>query len=158
MEIEVRRAGPQDISGIATLVASYAKRGELLPRSRGDIGSGLDAWVVAVRGDAVQACGSLVHYTPMLSEIRSLAVAEGAKRNGLGMAIGQALIDEARGRGVTTLFALTRATDFFQKLGFELSLAPRFPEKVWRDCRLCLIRDRCDEVIVIMNLNRLVIR
>lgn len=157
MKIEVRRAGPKDVSGIDALVASYAKRGELLPRSKRDIASSLDNWVVAVRGDTVQACGSLVHYTPTLSEIRSLAVAEGSRRNGLGMALGQALIEEARERGVTTLFALTRSKNFFQKLGFELSLAPRFPEKVWRDCRLCPIQDRCDEVAVVMNLNRPVI-
>ncbi len=153
METEVRRAGPHDVPEIATLVARYAKRGELLPRTRGEIASSLDDWVVAVRGDAVQACGSLVHYTPTLSEVRSLAVSAGAKQNGLGMAIGRALIDEARDRGITTLFALTRATGFFQKLGFELSLAPRFPEKVWRDCRMCPILDRCDEVAVVMYLN-----
>ncbi len=153
METEVRRAGPQDVPGISALVASYAKRGDLLPRSSEEIASSLDDWVVAVQGDAVRACGSLVHYTPTLSEIRSLAVAEGAKRNGLGMAIGRALIEEARGRGVPKLFALTRATGFFQKLGFELSLEERFPEKVWRDCRLCPIQDRCDEVAVVINLS-----
>ncbi|GMR09966.1 MAG: N-acetyltransferase [Anaerolineae bacterium] len=153
METEVRGAGPHDVTEIAALVASYAKLGELLPRTRGEIASSLDDWVVAVRDDAVQACGSLVHYTSTLTEVRSLAVADGAKRNGLGMAIGRALIDEARGRGIATLFALTRATGFFQKLGFELSPAARFPEKVWRDCRMCPIQDRCDEVAVVMYLN-----
>lgn len=157
MKIKVRRASPQDVSAIAALVASYAKSGDLLPRSRQEIASSLVSWVVAVRGEAVQACGSLVHYTPMLSEIRSLAVAEDAKRNGLGMVVGQALIEEARGRGVHTLFALTRTTGFFQKLGFEISLEQRVPEKVWRDCRLCPIQDRCDEVAVVMNLNQPVI-
>ncbi len=158
MEIEVRRAGPQDVPGIAALVASYAERGELLPRSRGEIASSLDDWVVAVQDDAVWACGSLVQYTPTLSEVRSLAVSQEARRNGLGLAIGQALIDEARRRDVHTLFALTRATGFFQKLSFELSLAPRFPEKVWRDCRMCPIQDHCDEVAVVMNLNHAAIR
>ena len=153
MEIEVRKAGPQDVYGIVTLVASYAERGKLLPRSAGDITSSLDDWVVAARGEAIQACGSLVHYTSTLSEVRSLAVSTGARQNGLGLAIGQALIDQARDRGVQTLFALTRATGFFVKLGFELSLAPRFPEKVWRDCRMCPIQDRCDELAVVMYMN-----
>jgi len=148
----VRRAGQHDIPEIATLVAGYAERGELLPRTRDEIASSLDHWVVAVNDNAVQACGSLVHYTSTLTEIRSLAVSAGSKHNGLGMAIGRALIDEARGRGVHTLFALTRATGFFQKLGFELSPAPRFPEKVWRDCRLCPIQDHCDEVAVVLDL------
>lgn len=152
MESKIRRAAPEHLPGIAALVTSYSERGELLPRSQEDIASGLDDWVVAVRGDVVRACGSLVRYSPALNEIRSLAVSENAKRNGLGLAIGQALIDEARRRDVHTLFALTRATDFFQKLGFELSPTERFPEKVWRDCRLCPIQDRCDEVAVVLRL------
>jgi amino-acid N-acetyltransferase len=158
MEIEVRRARPQDVPGIAALVEKYAKRGELLPRSSEEIASSLDNWLVVAQGNTIRACGSLVHYTPTLSEVRSLAVSEGAKRNGLGMAIGQALTEEARSRGVHKVFALTRATDFFQKLGFELSPSEQFPEKVWRDCRMCPIRDRCDEVAVVMNLNNRVIR
>lgn len=153
MEPEIRRAVPRDVPGIADLVASYAKDGELLPRTRSEIASSLDDWVVAIQGNAVQACGSLVQYTSTLTEVRSLAVSTESQHKGLGMAIGQALIEEARDRGVYTLFALTRATGFFQKLGFELSLAPRFPEKVWRDCRLCPIQDHCDEVAVVMNLN-----
>ncbi|MFQ5942638.1 MAG: GNAT family N-acetyltransferase [Anaerolineales bacterium] len=153
MKIEVRRARPQDVPGIADLVEKYARRGELLPRSSEEIASGLDNWVVAVEGNAIRACGSLVHYTPTLSEVRSLAVSEGAKRNGLGMAIGLALTDDARSRGVRTIFALTRAIGFFRKLGFELSPTERFPEKVWRDCRMCPIQDRCDEVAVVMNLS-----
>lgn len=153
MEVEVRKAGPQDVPGIAALVETYAMRGELLPRTREEIALHLEDWVVAVRDEAVQACGSLVHYTSTLSEVRSLAVAESAKRNGLGMAIGQALVDQARTRGVRTLFALTRVTRFFEKLGFQLGPEVRFPEKVWRDCRLCPIQDRCDEIAVVMHLN-----
>ena len=154
MEIEVRRADLRDVPGIAALVAGYAERGDLLPRSAEEIASSLADWIVAVQDDAVRACGSLIRYTPVLSEVRSLAVSEGAKRNGLGLVIGRALIDEARIRDVHTLFALTRATGFFQKLGFELSLTEQFPEKVWRDCRMCPVQDRCDEVAVVMNLNR----
>jgi len=152
MDYELRKATAKDVPGIVGLVAGYSERGELLPRGFEEIASGLDDWVVAVWGDTVKACGSLVRYTPELSEVRSLAVSEKAKRNGLGLAITQALIDEALSRGVHTLFALTRAASFFQKLGFEVSLTERFPEKVWRDCRLCPIQDRCDEVAVVMNL------
>ncbi len=152
MEFEVRKAASEDVPEIVDLVAGYSERGQLLPRPLEEIASTLDDWVVAVWGDTVKACGSLVRYTPELSEVRSLAVSENAKRNGLGFAITQALIDEARNRGVHTLFALTRTARFFQKLGFEVSLTERFPEKVWRDCRLCPIQDRCDEVAVVMNL------
>ena len=82
MEFEVRKAASEDVPGIVDLVAGYSERGQLLPRPLEEIASTLDDWVVAVWGDTVKACGSLVRYTPELSEVRSLAVSEKAKRNG----------------------------------------------------------------------------
>lgn len=139
--------------GIAALVHSYAQTGALLPRTGPEIAAGLDDWVVAIADGAVLGCGSLVAYSPALTEVRSMAVAPRAKRKGIGMAIGKVLVEEARGRGVRTLLALTRATGFFEKLGFKLTVNQQFPEKVWRDCRLCPIQDRCDEVAMVLSLD-----
>ncbi|HMP42359.1 MAG TPA: hypothetical protein PKA05_18420, partial [Roseiflexaceae bacterium] len=58
----------------------------------------------------------------------------------------------ARTRGFPTIFALTRAVGFFTKLGFVVTGNERFPEKVWRDCVLCPLRDRCDETAVVLEL------
>jgi N-acetylglutamate synthase-like GNAT family acetyltransferase len=53
---------------------------------------------------------------------------------------------------LATLFALTRAVSFFERLGFARCDRESFPEKIWRDCRLCRVRDRCDEQAVAIRL------
>jgi N-acetylglutamate synthase-like GNAT family acetyltransferase len=50
------------------------------------------------------------------------------------------------------LFALTRVVDFFQRFGFVETDRAMFPEKVWRDCRLCPLINRCDETAVVLSL------
>ncbi|MER3461221.1 MAG: GNAT family N-acetyltransferase, partial [candidate division GAL15 bacterium] len=68
-------------------------------------------------------------------------------------ALVQALVARARSAGARTVFALTRAVAFFERQGFRVTDRERFPEKVWRDCVRCPLRDRCDEVAVAMRLD-----
>jgi amino-acid N-acetyltransferase len=79
-------------------------------------------------------------------------VHEDAQGEGWGRTIVKVLISQARLRRVPTLFALTRAVPFFQKLGFAVSAMERFPEKVFRDCLICPVRNHCDETAVVMRL------
>ena len=58
------------------------------------------------------------------------------------------LIARARRRGTPILFALTRAEAFFKQAGFATTDRDRFPEKIWRDCDQCPVKDNCDEVAV----------
>lgn len=151
--IEVRRASLEVVPGIADLVEVHFRRAEVLPRSLEAIQISVDDWFVAVDDAMVLACGSLVAYSPTLSEIRSLVVADPYKGNGLGKAVVNALIEEAQQRGIATVFALTRAIAFFEKAGFRRTDRFHFPEKVWRDCVTCSIQDRCDEFAFILSLN-----
>ena len=150
--VVLRKAGLDDVDGIARLVASFAGRGQLLPRSAQAIRETLDDWVIAADGDCVLACGSLLFYSSALAEVRSLAVAREAQGMGLGSSLVAALIDEARRRGVATLFALTRAVPFFERSGFSVADRAQFPEKIWRDCVMCPVRHNCDEVTVVLKL------
>lgn len=153
MSVRIRRARPEDIEGIADLVEIHASRAQILPRTREAIHASIDDWVVAAEGAFVLACGSLMPYSPSLSEVRSLVVSDSEKRRGLGTALLQVLIEEARRRGVRTLFALTRAVPFFEKAGFRRSDRLPFSEKVWRDCVACPIQETCDEFAVVLSLN-----
>lgn len=148
----VRAATVEDVDGIAALVAAQARRGNLLPRSRAAISASLDDWLVAVEEGTVVGCVSLLAYPSGLVEVRSLAVAGRCQGNGVGSELMEALIAAARRRGVSTLFALTRAVPFFLRFGFSVTARENFPEKVWRDCRLCPLRHRCDETAVVLDL------
>jgi amino-acid N-acetyltransferase len=89
---------------------------------------------------------------PALVEVRSLAVLPVFRSYGLGRKIVLALVERARQRGIPTVFALTRAVAFFERLGFSVTNKERFPEKVWRDCAICPLQHACDETAVVLEI------
>ncbi len=152
--MHIRPAVPADVPDILSLVNDHVRQGDLLPRTAVSIRETLDDWLVGEDEDGdIVACVSLLFYTDALAEVRSLAVADKAKGQGWGRTIVNALIAQAKLRGVPTLFALTRAVGFFQRAGFAVSTMERFPEKVWRDCHACPLLDACDETAVVLHLN-----
>ena len=148
----IRAARRSDIPGLAALVEASARAGHLLPRSAAEIAATLPQWIVAAEGDRIVGCASLLPYGPDLSEVRSLAVAEPARGRGLGLALLGRLRQRARRRGVKTLFALTRSVTLFERAGYAVAPREMFPEKVWRDCRICPLIDHCDEIAVVLPL------
>ena len=153
--MNIRSAQAADIPGIFKLVAEHAARGDVLPRSESQISGTLTEWIVGSEDCEIVACGSLLDYTPELAEVRSLVVADRIKGQGWGAALLQLLIARAQRRGTPILFALTRAEPFFRRAGFSPSDRNRFPEKIWRDCDQCPVKDNCDEVAVELRLDEL---
>ena len=96
--------------------------------------------------------GSLLVMSPTLAEVRSLAVLPQYRALGAGAAIVGGIVEQARRRGFPTVFALTRAVGFFERLGFSVTVKERFPEKVWRDCVICPLQHACDETAVVLDL------
>jgi len=152
--IVIRPATFADVPGIAALVMTNAIQGKVLPRSAANIEATLDDWLVAVAGDEVLGCASLLGYTSGLVEVRSLVVAGRYQGVRIGTRLVEALLVEARRRHVPTLFALTRRVGFFERFGFQVTEREMFPEKVWHDCRLCPLIDNCDETAMVFDLMR----
>jgi amino-acid N-acetyltransferase len=151
--INIRRASLSDAPAVADLVSLGEHEGQLLPRSLDFIRASIDDWVVAEDHENIVGAGSLLEMSPVLSEVRSLVVAPAYRQNGIGAKIVDALVDKARTRGIPTIFALTRAVPFFAKLGFTITEKENFPEKVWRDCAICPVRNACDEVAVVKTVD-----
>lgn len=145
----MRKATLADAHAIADLVNLGAREGQLLPRSLNSIRASIGDWIVAESSGRIIGVGSLIEMGPGLVEVRSLAVAPEYRKNGVGAKIVDALVDEAHARGIQTVFALTRAVPFFEKLGFDVTEKENFPEKVWRDCLICPVRHACDEVAMV---------
>ena len=148
----IRQAGERDVQPIADVVAANARHGQLLPRSAENIRASLPTWLVAEVDGRVVGVGSLLDMSPTLVEVRSLAVLPAYRSYGIGGMLVRALVEQARARGIPTVFALTRAVPFFERLGFVVTATERFPEKVWKDCVVCPLRERCDEVAVVLEL------
>lgn len=148
----LRKATRHDAQQIGELVELGVREGQLLPRTLDGIRASIDDWIVAEEDGRIVGCGSLLEMSPVLSEVRSLAVAPEYRKNGVGARMLEALVEEARARGIPTVFALTRAVPFFEKQGFTVTAKDNFPEKVWRDCSLCPVRFNCDEIAVVRKL------
>jgi len=149
--VTMRLATNADVDAIKTVVDANVALGHLLPRSREHIAAALGNWMVADVDGQIVGIGSLLEMGPALVEVRSLAVLPAFQRYGVGGAIVKALVNEAQRRGYPTVFALTRAVGFFERMGFVVTEHERFPEKVWRDCVLCPLKDRCDETAVVIE-------
>lgn len=153
MTSEIRSARLEDVPAIAELVQYFAQRDELLPRSEDEIRSSLGRWLVTEVDGSLVAVGSLVPYSDVLVELRSLAVAPDQQGRGYGSELVEALAETAEAQGFNELFALTRALDFFARCGFKVVGMERFPQKVWTDCARCPLREHCDETAMVRNLN-----
>jgi len=139
--VTVRRAAPNDVRGIAALVATWAEEDILLPRSTADVAAALSSYVVAVdaRGRVV-ACAALREYAPSLAELVAVAVARDAHGRGLGRLVVAEVERLAVARGHERLFAHTVNAPFFEAIGYDVVERSRYPEKVGRSHTTCVER------------------
>lgn len=148
----LRPARVEDIQTILELFIEEVRAGRMLPRNPHHMRASIDEWIVAETGGRIVGCVSLVFFNEELCEVRSLAVASEQRGNGLGARLITAAVDMARARGMRRVLTLTRATGVFERVGFRRDFVTNFPEKVWRDCRPCPLRHRCDEVAMLYYL------
>jgi amino-acid N-acetyltransferase len=151
-----RSAKPADTRAILILVNRYAAQGQMLPRSYAQVLERIRDYRVAV-GSENQVLG-VVALQPVaedLAEIRSLAVDESWKGKGLGRALVESCLEDAKALGVRRVFALTYQTAFFDKLGFKSVEKLTLPQKIWGDCVHCAKFDACDESAVLRVLEGL---
>jgi amino-acid N-acetyltransferase len=148
--LRLRQANVHDAETIFTLVNHYAGQAQMLPKSQNQIYQNIRDFRVIVDGqNRVIGCGALHVLWGDLAEIRSLAVAEGRRQQGLGRRIVQKLIDDARELGLPTVFALTYVPGFFESLGFQTVDKNSLPRKIWGDCIDCPKFPNCDEIAMI---------
>jgi amino-acid N-acetyltransferase len=149
----VRPATLADVPQLELLMAPYVATGDLLPRSNYDLCRHIKEYLVAEAPDgAIIGCGSLKIYSHELAELAGLAVRPDYQGAGVGRALSEALVGEARANGLTEVLALTRKPAFFLRLGFVPAEKEHFPLKVWADCARCPRQNCCDEVAVVLRL------
>ena len=151
--MKIRPAENTDIHTIVRMIAHYASQGLMLPRSHGALTEALPHYLVADLNGEVVGCGGLEPYSTDVAEIYGLATAPDNSPRGTGSAIVQALIDKARTKNISHVFALTLAPGFFQKMGFKTVEHSDLPMKVWKDCVACPKYGNCDEIAMVLDLN-----
>ena len=91
-------AGMSDADGICGLVNYYAERGRMLHRSLESVYESLRDFVVCSEDGQVVGCAALSISWKDLAEIRSLAVAERRRGEGIGRRLVESSIEQARAR------------------------------------------------------------
>ncbi|MFA5422980.1 MAG: N-acetyltransferase [Phycisphaerae bacterium] len=151
--MNIRSAKIQDARAINALINEYAEQDKMLFRSLADIYENLRSFQVAQIDNQIVGCCALHIIWQDLAEIKSLAVEQSRKGTGIGRALVEASLKQARELGLPQVFALTLEPGFFEKLGFEKVDRDELPMKVWSDCARCPKQDNCDEVALIKNLS-----
>lgn len=151
--ITVRKAVMHDIQPILDLINSYAAKGIMLPRTEFEMSENIRDFSVAYAGGKLVGCGALHFYSPVMAEVRSLAVAEDSRAQGIGWLLVEALVREARDYHLDAVFAFTYVPEFFAKMGFHEVERGELPLKAWKDCLRCPKFHSCDEVAVVRVLS-----
>lgn len=154
----LRRAKVDDVPGIAGVMAAYVAQGVLLPRPVSELFQCVREFHVvekpAENGTPAEivAVAALRILWDDLGEVRSLAVHPDQHGHGLGAALVDAVVGDARALGLPRVIALTREVAFFERCGFTIETREALPRKVWTDCVRCPKRHACDEVAVVLDL------
>ena len=149
----IRRATIADAEQIQHLINQFADTGRLLPRSLSEIYDNLrDFSVYEGQDHHIDGVCALHICWEGLAEIRSLAVAQGERKKGIGTKLVEACLEEARQLGVTQVFLLTYIPPYFERAGFQLVDKSTLPHKIWADCIRCVKFPDCDETAMIIDL------
>ena len=148
----IEKARISDATQMHELINYFADKGEMLPRPLSEIYENIRDYFVVRQGERIIACAALHVMWSDLAEIKSVAVAEGSQRQGIGDQLVETCLKEAKELGMPTVFCLTYKPAFFERLGFSQLDKMELPHKVWGECYRCPKFPNCDEVALICHL------
>jgi amino-acid N-acetyltransferase len=118
--MQIRPAHTSDIKGIRQLIDSYSPQGRLLTKETVTLYESVQEFTVAIDGNEVVGCGALHVLWEDLAEVRTVAVIEKHRGQGVGHQILESIISRAEEIGIKRLFCLTFETEFFARHGFQV--------------------------------------
>lgn len=148
----IKQAKMSDAPIIQQIVNQYAKSGQMLQISRNEIYEKIYEFILWQDSEAVKGVCALHPTWSDTAEIRSLAVVEQYKRQGIGKDMVEYSLKRAKEFGFTKVFALTYMQKFFESCGFKTIDLDKLPKKIWTDCLKCPKYPDCDETAVIIEI------
>jgi amino-acid N-acetyltransferase len=145
----IRPATIHDVSRIAEIINNHAELGRMLFKSYAQLYEDLRDFAVFERDGRIVGTAAVSIIWADLAEVRSLAVDEAYRGQGIGRKLVEWTVDEARRMQIRRLMSLTYEQAFFEKLGFAVVQKEALPLKVWSDCVRCPKRDGCDEIAMV---------
>lgn len=127
--LQIRPAKTRDVAAIRSIAEPLIEKRILLGKELVELFESIQEFVVAELDGEVVGFGALHVMWEDLAEVRTLAVAEHAKRKGIGAAMLNELLERAEQLGIKRVFCLTFEVDFFKANGFDvISDIPVDPE------------------------------
>jgi len=125
----IRKAILADVESLMNLTSPMMDSGMLIKRTWNEYEAGIHEFVVFEKDTLVSGCGALrVFRGRQTGEIYCLAVDEKVRDRGYATEIIEYLENQARERGVKTLFTLSRGTqEWFLQRGFTYTSAKKLP-------------------------------
>jgi amino-acid N-acetyltransferase len=151
MDYAVRRARTSDVRAIRALVDANVDSGRLLDKPTVTLFEDIqEFWIATTPDGEIAGCGALHVMWEDLAEIRTLAVAADHQGRGVGNLLVAALLETARGVGVSRVFVLTFAVSFFRRHGFTEIAAQATSPDVYAE----LLRSYDEGVAEFLDLDR----
>jgi len=150
----VRKTRIAEARKIQKLIEPFARQGEMLPRSLGDIYEFIRDYMVITEPETENIIGTCALHIMWedIAEIRSLAVREDFSHQGIGGTLVRAAIKEAKRLGCRRIFSLTFKPGFFFRMGFQPIDKRELPQKVWTECIRCPQFPDCNEEAVVYDI------
>lgn len=130
----VRRARVTDARTMKTLIDRYAGR-VLLAKDLVTLYENVQEFWVAELDGAVVGCGALHVLWEDLAEVRTVAVDPALRGHGIGHALVDQLVKQARNLGLARVFVLTFETAFFARHGFVAIEGAPVSHEVYEEMR-----------------------
>ncbi|CAB4951231.1 MAG: amino-acid N-acetyltransferase [Actinobacteria bacterium] len=129
MSAIIRPARTSDIKAIRAIIDEYAASRRLLTKETVTLYESVQEFTVAEIDGKIVGCGAVHVLWEDLAEVRSVAVDQSIRGQGIGHRILEALISRASEIGVKRIFCLTFETEFFGRHGFkEIQGTPVSPD------------------------------
>ena len=151
--LSLRTAKTSEAPKLLTLIEANIEEGHLLPRKLDELKAHAMRFVVATRGRTIVGCAELAPLSPLVAEVRSLAVDRSERGSGAGTRVVDELRHRARRAGFEKLCAFTHAPAYFIKMGFSIVPHLWLREKVQTDCVNCPLFRQCGQYAMVVPLD-----
>jgi len=149
----IRNAKIHEVPEIRRFLGKFSEDGGILPRTLADLyGQLRDYYVYREDQGPILGIAALHICWAGLGEIRSVAVTPTHQGRGIASRLVRTCLAEARALGLSEIFLLTLAPEFFQRFGFQVVSREDLLPIVWADCVNCIKFPDCDEIPMLLDL------
>ena len=152
-KLTITRANEKQASALYALITANLEEGRLLPRTLEEVTVHAGRFSIVMRGRKLVGCAELAPLSAQVAEVRSLAVDERERGNGVGTMLVDNLRQRAHDEGFDKLSAFTHAPGYFSQMGFSIVPHVWIQEKVFTDCVKCQHFRRCGQYAMVAPLD-----